>query len=506
MEFIKLENGNVVLSVSGAYVKSYFSKAKVKAKEDSDIIEIIQEGIVIDEIDYTAITSTQVLPNAAVPFNPATQSIEELIEILATDFFFEASAGGGGSCTCTCNVDVSEVGLPFSYLDAFARQRMSTPATRFDSKMLGDGLELVWDDQEVSGSGTTSTYNTNQASVTIGVSATTAGKRVRQTFRRFNYQPGKSQLSIFTFSDIATTSGISKRVGLFDDRNGIFTQSVGGVVSVGVRSSTSGSAVDSTVPQSSWNIDKLDGAGSSGITLDPTKTAIPFVDFEWLGVGTVAFGFFIDRQPIYVHLQHHANTTNIVYMSTPNLPVRYEIENDGTGAAATFTQICSTVISEGGQEETGLTLGLNRGASPLNTSLSSIHPLIGLRLNSNYIGSTVKPESFSIVCPTTAVYAWFLIYNPTITGTYAWTALSNSSIEYNTTNTSSVTLTGGTILKTGVARETNQGGQAVNSTLVNDFALGSDIAGNSLPLFLAVQRLSGASETFYASLNWLDQK
>ena len=71
-------------------------------------------------------------------------------------------------------------------LDAFARLRISNPETIFDSKQLNDKQPLFWDDQQVSGSGTTSTYNTNKASTTLAVSNLTAGKRVRQTFRRFN--------------------------------------------------------------------------------------------------------------------------------------------------------------------------------------------------------------------------------------------------------------------------------------------------------------------------------
>ena len=89
-----------------------------------------------------------------------------------------------------------EIQFPFSSLHAFARQRISEPATIFDSKLVGDNRPLLYDDAEVSGSGTTSTYNVNTSSNTIGVAATTAGKRIRQTFRRFNCQPGKSQLVI----------------------------------------------------------------------------------------------------------------------------------------------------------------------------------------------------------------------------------------------------------------------------------------------------------------------
>ena len=43
-------------------------------------------------------------------------------------------------------------------LDAFARLRMSSPETVFDSKQLSDKQPLFWDDKLVSGSGGASTY------------------------------------------------------------------------------------------------------------------------------------------------------------------------------------------------------------------------------------------------------------------------------------------------------------------------------------------------------------
>ena len=75
-------------------------------------------------------------------------------------------------------------------LDAFGRSRVSEPYTVFDSKQLGSNQSLFWDDQETSGSGTSSDYSEDTSSTTLTVSATTAGTRVRQTFQRFNYQPG----------------------------------------------------------------------------------------------------------------------------------------------------------------------------------------------------------------------------------------------------------------------------------------------------------------------------
>ena len=106
---------------------------------------------------------------------------------------------------------------------------------------------------------------------------------------------------------------------------------------------TSGSAVDTTVLQSSWNTDKLDGTGTSGVTLDTTKTNIFWIDFEWLGVGTVRYGVVVNGAFICCHKTHHANLLTLVYMSTPNLPIRWEIRTTGN-AVDQLTAICCTVM------------------------------------------------------------------------------------------------------------------------------------------------------------------
>lgn len=390
--------------------------------------------------------------------------------------------------------------------DAFGRQRTSSPETIFDSKQIADKQPLFWDDQQTSGSGTTSTYNTNQASTTIAVSNLTAGKRVRQTFRRFNYQPGKSQQILMTYVIGSADSGIKKKLGYFDGNNGLFIGTNGTDKIIGTRTFTSGSAVDTLTTQSNWNLDKLNGQGKSGKTLDFTKCNIFTIDFEWLGVGRVRFGFVIDGVLIYCHEMLNANATTLVYMSNPNLPLRFEIENDGTGAASSLTQICSTVISEGGLKDTGFPFGVTRGATSLQTNNnSSIYPLIALRLNSSYLHSFIKLLNFYVNCTSTATYNFYLMLNPTVTGTaLSYTSVTNSSLEADVSTTNATTVSGGTNLFTGTASQTNEGG--TNVLINSDFAMGSNIAGTSDVLVLGVQRVTGTSETFYGSINWKDQQ
>jgi hypothetical protein len=391
--------------------------------------------------------------------------------------------------------------------DSFYRQRFTQPETIFDSKQLVDKQPLFWDDQLISGSGGASTYNTNQASTTLSVAASTAAVRVRQTFRRFNYQPLKSQIFAQTGIFGVAETGINRKAGLFDEKNGIFFDQQSTGMGVTIRSFTSGSAVDTRVAQASWNIDKMDGTGASGINLDYTKTLIWFADFEWLGVGSIRFGFFVNGRPYYVHKVNNSNISTLVYMSTPNLPLRYEIENTGTGGAVGFTHICSSVVSEGGLKDTGFPFGIDRGATALQTNNNtSFYPVLGLRLKSTHLGSFIKLLDLSISCSSTAAYNYVLLLNPTIVGTaLTWTDITNSSCQEMNTSTSATTVTNGTKILSKTANEGNQGG-ANEGTLRSDFALGSTIAGVSDIIILAVQRVTGTTESFFASINFKDQQ
>jgi hypothetical protein len=314
-------------------------------------------------------------------------------------------------------------------LDAFGRLRVSQPQTIFDSKLTVDASPLFWDDQQTSGSGTSSTYNSNNAYVQMSVGNTTAGTRVRQTFRHFNYQPGKGHFIIMTGVLGAGATGITRKLGYFDGYNGVYFDLAGTTLGVTIRSSTSGSVVNTKVNQSAWNLDKLDGTGLSGYTIDPSKDNIFIIDFQWLGAGRVRFGFDIDGVTVYCHQVLNANKNTTSYMASPNLPLRYEISNDGTGPAASLIHICSAVNVEGGVENTGLLLSLDRGVTPLTTlNNTSIYPLIAIRLKSTALSAIIEPQSLQVMCNTTSAYRFILLINPTVIGTaFTWTSLPNSA-------------------------------------------------------------------------------
>jgi len=88
---------------------------------------------------------------------------------------------------------------------------------------------------------------------------------------------------------------------------------------------------DTRIAQSSWNIDKADGTGPSGYTLDINSIQMAYMDYSWYGAGKIRFGFKDTYGKVkYMHEFIHNNRQNEAYMRTGNVPARYEVANTGT--------------------------------------------------------------------------------------------------------------------------------------------------------------------------------
>jgi len=380
--------------------------------------------------------------------------------------------------------------------DAFGRLRVSNLTTLFDSKQINDNMPLFWDDSQTIGGGTTSTYNANQASTTLAVSATTLGTRVRQTFQRFNYQPGKSQLIVMTGLLEDGGNGITARLGYFDDKNGLFFQIKDSIMSVVRRTYVTGSAVDNTVNQSSFNLDTMDGNGPSGITLDPSKTQIMFLDLEWLGVGRARMGFYIAGCPFYCHEFLNTNVLDKVYMSTPNLPVRYEISNDGSGGASSLLHICSSVASEGGVNNLGILRHEDSG-SVASLSTGTKYAILGIKLKSTHIDVSVLLQNLSLLATSQNDLAhWEIQFNPTVAGTFTYANVTNSAIMV-ATGSASNTVTNGTHIDGGYFSTT----LPITTALENALRLGAAIDGTVDEIVLVIRPITN-NITVEGSLTW----
>ena len=387
--------------------------------------------------------------------------------------------------------------------DAFGRLRSSTPLTLFDSshRYKDNGLWTT-----TSGTGGTTAFDANAGLVNLNVTTSSGSEIVRETTKCFSYQPGKSLLVMSTFVMNTAKAGLRQRVGYYGANNGIYLEQNGTNAPAFVeRSYVTGALTETSVSQSSWNIDKLDGTGTSGLTLDLTKAQILFMDVEWLGLGTVRIGFVINGKLIHCHSFHHANLITSTYITTASLPLRYEIRNTAaTASSSTLKQICSTVISEGGYELRGLQQAIGTSiTSPYSLTVAgTYYPVISLRLKSTALDAIVILTAISLMSAAgTANYVWRVVASATTTAGTWTSAGADSAVEYNLTGTAS---TGGRVVAQGYFSGSNQSSAATDilKEALFKFQLERDgLAGTPYELSLLISA-SAATSTVHASMDW----
>jgi hypothetical protein len=389
-------------------------------------------------------------------------------------------------------------------LDAFGRLRVSEALTLFDSshRYSDNGL---W--ASLTAVGGSYSFNSNQGLVEMTVNSLSGSSVIRETTKVFSYQPGKSLLVLNTFVMASSANNLRQRVGYFGNDNGIYFQLDGSTLSFVERTSINGSpATENTVPISSWNGDKLNGTGASGLTLDITKAQILWMDFEWLGVGSVRVGFVINGKFIVCHTFHHANLIQSTYITTASLPLRYEITNKAaTASSKTLKQICSSVLSEGGYELRGYQKAIETPilTPKLLSNKGEYYPLITLRLKNSKKDAIVILTALSIIGKSLAYYNWkVLARSITSGGSGTWvSAGDDSSVEYKLDATA---VSGGRVLASGFIATSNQGATQIDilKEALFKFQLERDYLNSvNYELTLVVSADTDTSSV-YASMDW----
>jgi len=83
--------------------------------------------------------------------------------------------------------------------------------------------------------------------------------------------------------------------------------------------------VETRIPQSQFNLDKLDGTGPSGFNIDLSRMQMWFIDYAWYGAGVVRWGVRgTDGKIIYCHSLPNNNTNSEAFLRSGNLAGRYE--------------------------------------------------------------------------------------------------------------------------------------------------------------------------------------
>lgn len=131
--------------------------------------------------------------------------------------------------------------------------------------------------------------------------------------------------------DYVVIRGMSYRVEtILSDTSMTVLPEYRGVSMTGGMKAILSKTIDTRIPQSQWNIDKLDGTGPTGYNIDLKRIQMLYMDYSWYGAGAVRYGFKDIRGEVtYAHRLVHNNVSTEAYMRSGNLPARYETNTNG---------------------------------------------------------------------------------------------------------------------------------------------------------------------------------
>jgi hypothetical protein len=389
-------------------------------------------------------------------------------------------------------------------IDAFDRLRVSQPVALLDCKLTSGISAARWISATANGA---TIAPSHQCAADLACTAASGSSAIFQTKQRGIYQSGRSLLILATFNfNVAGngTGNIRKRVGMFDENDGIYLEQNGVDVRFVLRSNTTGTPSDTNFAlKSNWNIDKFDGSGPSGITLDFTKTQIMIADLEWLGVGRVRAGFVVNGIIYYAHQFLNTNILAAPYMANPNLPCRYECVQTSIANTGTLTAICCTILSEGGFDTISRLTGINTGTNGRSNLGAVRDEVLAIRLGTNFIRKgMLVPENLSLL-QTSQAFMWELVMNATPSGTVGagtWVSINDSLAEYNIGRTATAGFTGGYTLSSGyVSSSVDSIAVDLNTVLA---VAQADLTPSSDVLSLLVTTLNTSDQTYHGSLTW----
>lgn len=365
------------------------------------------------------------------------------------------------------------VSIPYNE-DSFGRIKTAQPQLLFDSSFQYSLQEKVFVNQ-VFLSGLVA-HDPVRAAARLSCSSTLNSKARFRSRNYFPYSPAFTNTVTTSFNFNGSDSGIIKRIGLYDDKNGFFLQSNNSVIQLGVRSSVSGSAVDNLVDQKKWNRDTLDGSGPSGKKLNFGLQQIMYLQYQWLGSGSVFFGFIIDGKIIIAHEFQHANILSSLYSQTGTLPIFCEIINNGGGASfMEFT--CCSLVTNGAVSQHGHLHTISNNLTPKTLSIvGTSYPIISVRKRNGYSNVPVQILDLNVFSTSQDDFLIQVIHKPTLVGA-SWVTIPNSLCEKDVSATS---WSGGEIVAEFYMKGNTQPSERLEMlSKFWDLTLGDDLAGNS---------------------------
>ena len=248
------------------------------------------------------------------------------------------------------------------------------------------GKSLLRDIFTTVGTGTISNVAGTDSEYTLNVSGSTDVATLTSA-ERGRYIAGKAaEVGIGMRLPTALTGNQTLSWGYFDTTDGFyFKLTSSGLNAVWLRNST-----ETLIPRSSWNVDKVDGTGPSGVTLDLARGNIYHISFTWYGYGTIEFSVVIQNlsgvQTII--LMHRMQAYGTTSTRQPNLPINVSLKNNST-VSTISAYISGRQFSTFGSYSPSTRINACYAYNvSINTTLFT--PMLSIRRKTTHMGCSLK--------------------------------------------------------------------------------------------------------------------
>jgi len=260
--------------------------------------------------------------------------------------------------------------------------------------------------------------------------------------------PGQSQLAIMTVA--AGDTGKPNLVrcwGYFDNNNGAFFRLAGSTLSIVIRSSVSGTPIDTIIDQNLWNADNGTGTGgeanTTGLNINVDNVNVYWIDTQGIN-GRIRFGIYYEGQRLVLHEVMVSNFNNVPAFKTTRLPIKFEQRNTGAVGSISEMRVWSSAVfieSEISLNELGSPSGVSGGATVAaipQTLVLAIRPNV-LLPNGNPNHNLYFPVGFNVgaydpVAATPSYIKMEVYFGGDITGG-TWATQFGKTAEVNSTGT-----------------------------------------------------------------------
>lgn len=441
---------------------------------------------------------------------PASTSITDLINQIA-----DWNTSFNSNLTVTSTTEFST-----TMLDSLSRLKVSgAPDTTLNLITLYDKNAPKID--EITLSNATSTHNSYKGTVSMTLTDTPLSKIIRQSKLYPSHVHGSTSTAIVAgaLTNNSNNSNVVSRIGVFDDSanvtvadsqktgNGIFFKYDTNGLKLVYRTNVSGAQSNHEVPQAQWNLDPLNGNGTSGVNINIT-TLNNYV-FEWNAVNPAMPA----RAGVYARRTDdgkdtivwcHRFSSNVGFFGNPCLPVRWEIGHDSNLGATpdptTMVQGSATVYSDEISFGPSKVHSKDNGAAFTLMTSNFTLPMFSLRLAPAYNRAKITAKQLQVVNIAQGGTArWALVQNASLSNA-SFVGVGNGSFAQYSSNENWIS--GGTEVAAGYI----YGAGVQEIDLGNrDISLLSKIDGTQDTLTLAIQNLYGTVNV-NAGIEWREQE